>query len=84
MCAVEIIYLGEAGRVSRWEGETNETIYEGSGRGMCVNRLKRRVVEWVKVGTLRWFDPIKRMKNEELVKKVQRGKVGSLEERKTE
>ncbi len=52
--AVEMSYLRGACGVSRWDGLSNESVYErcvmrgrGCGVGCCV-------VEWVKRSTLRW------------------------------
>ncbi len=62
-------YLRVACGVSRWDGLSNESVYEkcgmsGRGSGMgCV-------VEWVKRSTLRWFGHIERMENEEFAKRV--------------
>ncbi len=64
VCAVEMSYLRGACGVNRWDGLSNESVYERCGmRG-------RGVVEWVKGSTLRWFGHIERMGNEEFVKKV--------------
>ncbi len=56
--------------MTRWEGESNETVYEKCIMGSCANSMKCGVVEWVKRNTLKWFGHMKRMKSEEFVKKV--------------
>ncbi len=60
--------------MSRWDGLSNESVYERcgmSGRGSEVGC----VVEWVKRSNLRWFGHIERMEYEEFVKKVYRSSV---------
>ncbi len=66
--AVEMSYPRGMCGVSRWDGLSNESVYErcsmrGNGSGVGCT-----VVEWVKRSTLRWFGYTERMKNEELVK----------------
>ena len=56
--------------MTRWEGESNEVVYEKCGMGSCASGIKCGVVEWVKRNTLRWFGHMERMKSEEFVKKV--------------
>lgn len=68
--AVEMSYLRSACGVTRWDGLSNECVYERCGMSPCGNRALCGVVEWVKRSTLRWFGHIERMKNEEFVKKV--------------
>ena len=60
MRAVEISYLRGAFGVIRWEGETNESMYERCGMGSCANGVKCDVVEWVKRDMLMWFDLMER------------------------
>ena len=55
MHAVEISYLRGARSVTRWEGESNENIYERCVMGTHANGVKCDVVEWVKKNTMRWF-----------------------------
>ncbi len=64
--SVEMTYQRGACGVNRWDGVSNESMYErcgmrGHGRGWDV-------VEWVKRSTLRWFGHIERMENEEFVR----------------
>ncbi len=66
--------------MSRWDGLSNESVYErcvmrghGSGAGCGV-------VEWVKRSTLRWYGHIERMRNEKFVK-VYLGSVGGSNRR---
>ncbi len=59
--AVEMSYLRGACGVMRWDGESNESVYEICGMG---------VVKWMKRNTLRWFGHTERMESEEFVKKV--------------
>ncbi len=56
--------------VNRWDGVSNESVYERCGMRGCGSGVGHGVVEWVKRSTLRWFDYIERMENEESVKKV--------------
>ncbi len=65
VCAVEMSYLRGACGVTRWDGESNESVYERCGMGSQANGVNCGVVEWVKRNTLRWFGHI-----EEFVKKV--------------
>ena len=46
--AVEMSYLRGSCDVTRWEGESNESVYERCGMGLYANRVKCGVVEWVK------------------------------------
>ncbi len=70
MCAAEISYLiGEYG-VSRWDGLSNESVYERCGMRGHGSGVVCGVMEWVKRSTLRWFGHIERMGHEEFVKKV--------------
>ncbi len=67
---MEMNYLRGAYGVTRWDGESNESMYESCGVGSRANRVNCGVVEWVKRDTLRWFGHIERMGSEEFVKKV--------------
>ncbi len=68
--AVEMSYLRGACGVTRWDGESNESMYEGCGMGNHANEVNCRIGEWVKRNMLRWFGHIERMGSEEFVKKV--------------
>ncbi len=63
---MEMSYLREACGVTRWDGESNESMYERCGMGSHPNG----VVEWVKRNTLRWFGHIERLGSEEFVKQM--------------
>ena len=39
--------------MTRWEGESNESVYERCGMGPCANAVKCVVVEWIKRNMLR-------------------------------
>ncbi len=56
--------------MTRWDRESNESVYESCGRGSRANGVNCGVVEWVKRNTLRWFGHIERKGSEEFVKKV--------------
>ena len=68
--AVEMSYLRGACGVTRWDGLSNESVYERCGMSHCANGVQCGAVEWVKRNTLRWYGHMERMKNEEFVKKV--------------
>ncbi len=68
--AVEMSYLRGACGVSRWDGLSNEGVYERCGMRGRGSGVGCGVVKWVKRSTLRWFGYIERMGNEEFVKKV--------------
>ncbi len=70
MRAVEISYLGGACRVGRWDGMSNESVYERCGMRGRGSGIGCGLVEWVKRSILRWFGHIERMENEEFGKKV--------------
>ncbi len=70
VCAVEMSYLRGACGVSRWDGLSNESVYERCGMRGGEIGVGYGVVEWVKRSTLRWSGNIERMGNEEFVKKV--------------
>ena len=42
---MEISYLRGTCGMTRWEGESNESMYEGCGMGPCVDEVKLNVVE---------------------------------------
>ena len=48
VCAVERSYLRGASDVTRWEDESNESVYERCSMGLYANGVKCSVVEWVK------------------------------------
>ncbi len=66
----EVSYLRGACGVSRWDGLSNESVYERCGMRGHESGVGCGVVEWVKRSTLRWFGRIERTGNEEFVKKV--------------
>ena len=68
--AMEISYLRSGCGVTRWDGLSNECVYERCGMSPCAKGVQCGVVEWVKRNTLRWFGHIEIMKSEEFVKKV--------------
>ncbi len=53
--------------MTRWDGKSNESMYERCGLGSQANGVNCGVVEWVKGNTLRWFGRTKRMGSEEFV-----------------
>ena len=63
VCAVEISYLRGVYGLTRWEGESNESVYEKCDMGPCANGVKCGVVEWVKRSTLWRFGHIERKKS---------------------
>ena len=56
--------------MTRWDRESNESMYESCDMGSPRNGVIFRVVEWVKINMLRWAGYIERMESEESVKKV--------------
>ncbi len=62
---MEMSYLRGACGVTRWDGETNESMHEMCGTGSQASGVKCGVVEWVKRNTLRWIGHIERMGHEE-------------------
>ncbi len=56
--------------MSRWDGLSNESVYERCGMRGHGSGVGCDVVEWVKRSILRWFGHIERMGSEEFVKKV--------------
>ncbi len=61
--------------MSRWEGLSNESMYERCGMRKRGSGVQCGVVEWVKRSTLGLFGHTERMENEESVKKVYRSSV---------
>ncbi len=58
--------------MSRWDGLSNESVYERCGMRGRVSGvyIGCGVGEWVKKSTLRWFGHIERMESEEFAKMV--------------
>ena len=54
---------------SLWRDKMGGCVHERCGMGLCANRVKCDVVEWVERNTLRWFDHIERKNSEEFVEK---------------
>ncbi len=67
---MEMSYLRWACGVTRWEGESNESVYERCDMGACASGVKCGVMKWVKRNTVRWFGHIVRMNTEDFAKKV--------------
>ncbi len=67
MRAVEMKYLRGACGITRWDCESNESMYVEYGIGTEEGGVNYGMVKWVKK---RWFGHIERMKSEEYVKKV--------------
>ncbi len=74
-------YLRGACGVSRWDGLSNESVYERCGMRGCGSGVLCGVVKWVNRSTLRWFGHIERMGNEEFVKKVYLSSVEGMNRR---
>ncbi len=68
--AVELSYQRGACGVTRWEGDSNESVNERCSMGACASVVKRGVVEWVQRNTLRWFGHVERMNSKEYMMKV--------------
>ncbi len=56
--------------MSKWDGLSNESVYERCGISGHGSGVGCGVVEWVKRSTLRWFGHIERMGNEKSVMRV--------------
>ncbi len=67
MSSVEISYLREVCGDSRWDGLSNECVYERCGMRGHGSGVGCGVVEWVKRNTLRLSGYIERMRNEKFV-----------------
>ncbi len=67
---VYVVEMRGACGVTRWEDESNESVYERCSMGACANEVKCGAMEWVNRNTLRWFGHVERMSCEEFVKKV--------------
>ncbi len=67
---MEMSYLRGACVVTRWDGESNESMYERCGMESHVNEVNCGMVEWVKRNTFRWLGRTERMGSEEFVKKL--------------
>ncbi len=73
--AVEMSYLRGACGVTRWDGLSNESMYERCGMRKHGSGVGCGMVEWVKRSTLRWFGHIERMEHAKFVKKMYRSVV---------
>ncbi len=67
MHALETSYLRVACGVNRQDGACNEYVYERCGMRGCGSGVGCGGVEWVKRSTLRWFNHLERMENEDSV-----------------
>ncbi len=56
--------------MTRWDGDSNECMYERCSMGGHANRVNYGVVEWVKRSTGRWFVHNERIGSEEFTIKV--------------
>ena len=56
--------------MTKWEGESNESIYERYNMVSCANVVKCGVVKWVKRIILRCFGHRERKKSEKFVEKM--------------
>ncbi len=70
MRGMEMNFLRGTCGVTRWDGESNESVHERCGMGSHANGANCGVVELVRRNTLRWFGHVERMVSEEFVKKV--------------
>ncbi len=50
---MEMSYLRGACEVTRWDGESNESVYKRYGMGNHAKGMNYRVVEWLKKNLLR-------------------------------
>ena len=75
--AVEMSYTRGACGVTRWEDESNESLYERCGMSTCGEGVKCGVVEWVKRNTLKWFGHVERMGSGEFLKVYESESCGS-------
>ena len=76
--AVEMSYLRGACGTTRWEGETNERVYERFGMSEKAKGMDCGVVEWVKRSTLRWFGHVERMQGSEFTKRVYESEIDGI------
>ncbi len=79
--SIEMSYLRGVCGVSRWDGLSNDSVYERCGMRGRGSGVGCGVEEWVKRSTLRWFGYIERIGNEEFVKKVYLGNVEGMNRR---
>ncbi len=79
--SVEMSYLRGACGMTRWEGESNEHVYERFCLGVCSSRVKYGMVEWVIRKTVMRFGHIERINIEECVKKVYVSEIEGLNRR---
>ncbi len=54
VCAVEMSYLRGACGVTRWEGESNESVYERCGMGTCASEVWRGGIDKKKYIEVVW------------------------------
>ncbi len=66
--AAERSYLRGACGVTRWNDESNESMYERCGMGTQRNGVNCGVMEWKERKLLTWFEHIEGMESEEFVK----------------
>ncbi len=67
---VKKVYLSCVDGPNRWDGVSNESVYERCGMRGRGSGVGRSVVEWVTRSTQRWFGHIEKMEYEEFVAKV--------------
>ena len=53
---MEMSYLRGARGVTRWDGESNDSVHERCGMETHAIGVECGVVEWLKLNTMRWFD----------------------------
>ena len=46
--------------MTRWEGESNESVYEICGMVPCANGMKCDVFQWVKMNSFKCFGHLER------------------------
>ncbi len=63
-------YMRGACGVSRWDGDSNEDMYERFGMSKTVVGMDCGMVEWVKPSTLRWYGHVMRMNECDFTKRV--------------
>ncbi len=67
---VEMSYLRGARGMIRWEGESNESVYERCNMGACASGVMCGVVEWMKKKYNEVVGHTERINSSEFVKKV--------------
>lgn len=73
--AVENNYLRGVCDLTRWNGESNESVYQRCGMGERVIGIDYGVIERLKHSTLKWFGHVERMGNGEFTKRMLRERV---------